>query len=246
MPLRFDGLKPFPAGRSICLPATRRRLFDYFGDVEIPIWAVRNDRLARLEMHLLAIEMNRHDVWFERHKIGNAADFGIGVGIGPCRLACLSDRIIAAETLVRAEGLEFHRGEGGLIDVGTWNVPAGGKTGFVEDQGPPCIGDDPALMVDDEMTGGLANVDPVVGIGCVAHDALIFLVKGIHGTPGEGDQTLQVARMGGQVCVLPRSSRRNVLLVRPDAVPGRGPKIRVLTGMLGALQDLRETSVSGK
>src|ERR1700733_7309974 len=44
--------------------------------------------------------------------------------------------------------------------------------------------------------------------------------------------------MGGQVGVLPRTSRRDVLLARPDAVPGREPEIGVLGGMLDAFQDV--------
>src|SRR3984957_799744 len=45
--------------------------------------------------------------------------------------------------------------------------------------------------------------------------------------------------MGGQVGVLPRTARRDVLLARPDAVPGREPEIGVLGGMLDAFQDVR-------
>jgi hypothetical protein len=36
--------------------------------------------------------------------------------------------------------------------------------------------------------------------------------------------------------MLPRPSRRDVLLARPDAVPGREPEIGVLSGMVGAFQ----------
>ena len=44
--------------------------------------------------------------------------------------------------------------------------------------------------------------------------------------------------MGGQVGVPPCSSRRDVLLVDPNAVPGRRPKIGVLSDVLGAFQHM--------
>ena len=69
----------------------------------------------------------------------------------------------------------------------------------------------------------------------MAHDAFVFLVESIHGPPGKSDQTLQIACMGGQVGVLPCSPRRDVLLVDPNAVPGRRPKIGVLSDMLGSV-----------
>ena len=50
-------------------------------DGELAIRAVRNHRLTRLKVELGAIELDRDDVRFERHKVGNAADFGIGVRI---------------------------------------------------------------------------------------------------------------------------------------------------------------------
>jgi hypothetical protein len=75
-------------------------------------------------------------------------------------------------------------------------------------------------------------------IGGMAHDAFVFLVESIHGPPGKSDQTLQIACMGGQVGVLPRSPRRDVSLVCPNAVPGRGPKIGVLSDMLRAFQHM--------
>ena len=70
----------------------------------------------------------------------------------------------------------------------------------------------------------------------MAHNSFVFFVESIHGPPSERDACLQFARVGGQVGVLPRPSRRDVLLVRPDAVPGREPEIGVLGGMLGAFQ----------
>ena len=40
----------------------------------------------------------------------------------------------------------------------------------------------------------------------MAHDPFILFVEGIHGWPGECDPCLQLARVGGQVDVLPRRS----------------------------------------
>ena len=48
---------------------------------ELAIRAMRNDSLTRLQLELGAIELDRDHVRFERHKVGNAADFGIGVRI---------------------------------------------------------------------------------------------------------------------------------------------------------------------
>ena len=104
-------------------------------DREVAIGAMRSHLLTRLEMELGAIEMDRDDLRLERHQVGDAADFSIGVGIRPGRQTCLTDGVIAAEPFVWAEGLEFHRSEGGLIDVGALNVPARRKTGLVENEG---------------------------------------------------------------------------------------------------------------
>jgi hypothetical protein len=94
-------------------------------------------------------------------------------------------------------------------------------------------------MADHEIARGLANVDAVVGVSRVAHDSFVFLVKSIHGPPSERDACLQFTRVGGQASVLPRPSRCDVLLVRPDTVPGRGTEIGVLSGMFGAFQNMR-------
>jgi hypothetical protein len=59
-----------------------------------------------------------------------------------CRVLCTGQR------------LEFHSGEGGLIDVVAWNVPARRETGLVEYQRPLAVGDDPVAMMDHEIAGG--------------------------------------------------------------------------------------------
>jgi hypothetical protein len=56
---------------------------------------------------------------------------------------------------------------------------------------------------------------------------------------------LQFARVGGQAGVLLRPSRRDVLLVYSDIVPGRGPEIGVLSGC-SVRSRTCGTSVSGK
>ena len=89
------------------------------------------------------------------------------------------------------------------------------------------------MMADDEVTGGLANVDAVVAVSGMAHDPFVFFVERVHSLPGERDPSLQFARVGGQSGVLPRPSRRDVL-AGPDVVPGREPEIGVLGGMVGA------------
>ena len=92
------------------------------------------------------------------------------------------------------------------------------------------------MMANHEVTGGLANVDAVVGVSGMADDSFVFFVEGVHGPPGERDACLQFACVGGQAGVLPRSSLRCVLLACADAVPGREPEIGVLGSMVGAFQ----------
>jgi hypothetical protein len=70
-------------------------------------------------------------------------------------------------------------------------------------------------------------------------NSFIFFIEGVHGPPGERDARLQFARVGGQTGVLPGASRRDVPLVRSDAIPGRESEIGVLGRMLGAFQDIR-------
>jgi hypothetical protein len=60
------------------------------------------------------------------------------------------------------EGLEFHRSEGGLIDVGALNVPARREARLVEDERTRGICNGAVMMADHEVTRGLANVDAVV------------------------------------------------------------------------------------
>lgn len=78
-------------------------------DGEVAIGAVRNHRLTRLQTELGAIELYRDHVRLERHEAGDAADFGIGVTIRPCRQTCVTDVVVAAQPFVRAEGLCFRR-----------------------------------------------------------------------------------------------------------------------------------------
>ena len=116
-----------------------------------------NHLLTRLEMESDAIEMDRDDLRLERHQVGDAADFSIGVRIRPGRQTCLTHSVIATEPFVWAEGLELHWSEGGLIDVGALNVPARRETGLVEDERTRGIGDGAVMMADHEVTRGLAR-----------------------------------------------------------------------------------------
>src|SRR5690242_692966 len=129
-------------------------------------------------MELSAIEMDRDDVRFERHQVGNAAHFRIGVRIRPCRQSCITDVVIAAEPFVWAEGLALYGSEdgseGGLVDIGAQDVPARRKAGLVEDERPRRISDDAVMMTDHEVTGSLANVDAVIAVSGMAHDSFVF------------------------------------------------------------------------
>src|ERR1700720_266355 len=125
---------------------------------------MRNHLLTWLKMELGGIEIDRDDVRFERHQVGDAANFSVSVSVRPGRQTCLTDGVIAAEPFVWAEGLEFHRSEGGLIDVGALNIPARREAGLVEDERTHGIGDGAVMIADHEVAGSLANVDAVVAV----------------------------------------------------------------------------------
>ena len=94
--------------RSVLLPTCAR-----LGNGEFPIGTVRNYRLTRFKVELSAVQMHRNYVWLERHQTGDAANFRIGLPIRPCRQACVTDIVVAAQTFVRAKGLMFHESECG-------------------------------------------------------------------------------------------------------------------------------------
>src|SRR6185295_16430871 len=80
-------------------------------DGEFAIGTVRNHRLTRLEAERGPVELERDHVRLERHQVGDAADFGIGLTIRPCRPTCVTDVVVAAEPLVRAERLMLDGGQ---------------------------------------------------------------------------------------------------------------------------------------
>src|SRR5262249_37253197 len=118
-----------------------------------------------------------------------------------------------------------------------WNIPAWREAGFVQDQRLFGIGDDAFMVMNREMTGCLADVDPVVAVGGMAHDPFVLFVKRIHGWPGEGDPIFQLARVRGQVYVSPCSSGRAVL-AGPDGIPGCQSKIGVMVRILANLKSI--------
>jgi hypothetical protein len=95
--------------------------------------------------------------------------------------------------------------------------------------------DDAVSMVDREVTGGLPDVDAMVAVRCMPEDAFVFLIKGVHGTPGECDPRMQVAAMRGQFYVLPSPARRAVL-ASANGVPGCEPKVGMLRCVFSPLQ----------
>ena len=74
----------------------------------------------------------------------------------------------------------------------------------------------------------------MVAVGGMAQDPFVFFVEGVHSRPGERDPRLQLARVDGQVHMLPCSSRR-ALLACSDGVPGRESEVGMPRGVLGAL-----------
>src|SRR5580658_2633368 len=116
------------------------------GNGEFAIGAVWNYRLTRLKMQLPAIELYRNYVRLERHQTGDAADLRKSLAIRPCPQTRIADVVVATHPFVRAEGLMFHQGQRGLIDVGARNVPARRKAGLVQNRRPPGIGDDAVMM----------------------------------------------------------------------------------------------------
>jgi hypothetical protein len=115
------------------------------------IGTVRNYRLARLKTQLRAVELYRNYVRFEGHQAGNAVDLRKSHAIRPCPQTCITDVVVVAQPFVWAEGLMFHEGQRGLIDVGTRNISARRKAGLVEDKRPLSIGDDATTMANHEV-----------------------------------------------------------------------------------------------
>ena len=74
-----------------------------FVDGEIAIWAMWNHLLTRLKVKLDAIETDRDEGRLKRHKVGDAADFSIGIRIEPCRQTRFTNVVIATEPFGWAE-----------------------------------------------------------------------------------------------------------------------------------------------
>src|SRR6516164_9998346 len=117
-------------------------------DGEIPIRAVRNHRLPRLERKYGAVQLDRHDVGLERHEIGDATNLGLRLAVGPRGPMRLADIVVAAEALVRTERLLCYRGQRRLVDVGARPVPTRRKAGLVEHDRPVRVGHN-AIVVPD-------------------------------------------------------------------------------------------------
>src|SRR5262249_34525665 len=145
----------------------------------------------------------------------------------------VTDVVIAAHPFVRTEGLVFHGSQCGFVDINAWNVPAGRKAGFVENQWPLGIGYHAITVTDHELTGGLADVDAVVAVRGMPHNSFVFFVECVHGRPGEGHPSLQFAGVIRQADMLPRSSRR-ALLARSNDIPRGESEFAVLGRVLGA------------
>jgi len=79
---------------------------EHFVERELTIGAVRDDALARLEMELFAIEVNRDDVRLERHEVGDAADLRVGIRISPGRGSGLTDVAVATDSFASRDCLQ--------------------------------------------------------------------------------------------------------------------------------------------
>src|SRR5262245_41052419 len=90
-------------------------------------------------------------------------------------------------------------------------------------------------MPNHEMPEGLANVDAVIAVSSMSHDALVFFIKCVHGRPGERNASPKLVRITGEIGMLPRPSSR-ALIPCAHGVPGRGAEVRVPGGMVAALQ----------
>lgn len=84
----------------------------------------------------------------------------------------------------------------------------------------------------------------MVATGSTAQDPLVFFVEGVHGLPGECDPLPKVSCVGGRVDVLPRRTRRVLLVL--GSVPSREPEVRVPGRVLGVFRTSGEMSVFGK
>jgi len=141
----------------------------------------------------------------------------IGVRIDQCRLTCVTDGVIAAEPLVRQEGLELHGSEGGLIDVGAWKRTSAAAQSRTRRGPAPLVS---AIIRSPWRTTevrGPADVDAVVGVSGMAHDFVVFFVEGVHGRQAtRRGACSSLAWAGRLVCC--HAPRRRDVLFRP---PGR-------------------------
>jgi hypothetical protein len=207
---------------------------------------VRNHQLTRLQPQLGPVQAHLDLVRLEGDHPGDTVDLGPGVLVGPRRAAAARHVVVAAQALVRAERLPVGRGQRGLVDVGPRDVPARREPRLEQGQRTGGVGDDQVTAAYGEVPAGLPDVDPVIHVGGVADDPLVFLVEGVHRPPRERDPPLQLAGVSGQVGVLPG---RPLLarLAGPDREPGGRAEVlvpgRVLGGLEHAVGDVAEREV---
>src|SRR5262245_28025151 len=167
-----------------------RCAWEPFGHGQVAIGAVRKHRLTRLETDLDAVDFHGNDVRLEGHEVGDAGDLGIRLTIRPRGLTRVTYVVVAAQPLVRAEGLLVDGSQRGLVDAGACHVPSRREARFVEHPRSLRLGDDAVPLADHEMTGGLPDVDAMVTVRGMPHDSFVFFVEGVHGPPGERDPRL--------------------------------------------------------
>ena len=85
------------------------------------------------------------------------------------------------------------------------------------------------------MARGAADVDPVVGVGGVAEDALVLLVEAVHRPPRERDVVVEHRRVRGERDVLPGGAGRPARVAR-HLEPGGLAEVAVLAAVLDRLQ----------
>ena len=100
--------------------------------------------------------------------------------------------------------------------------------------------------VDGELARGLPDVDPVIGVGGVAEDPLVFLVEGVHRMPGERDRSRRIRRNAGSCRVFPRAARTSRDTVTLTAYQAVAPELAMLGHAIGRHQDLGRDVALGK
>jgi hypothetical protein len=80
---------------------------------------------------------------------------------------------------------------------------------------------DPIVLSSDNVTGGAADVDAVIGVGGEAENALVLFVERVHRVPCERDGVAQCRSLCRRVHVPPGAALHGLPVAADDVEPFR-------------------------